>query len=78
MQEISNQQGELKQSKYFALKLADSVTGEESFHVTEKMQEDAPHFDTEAEASSYADLINPDALWVIGPLGEEEVGKVTE
>lgn len=32
----------------------------------------APAFDTLEEASNYCDLMNPDALWLITPLNDDE------
>lgn len=53
--------------KYAAIKMAEVIETDKTYTVTQEMVDNAPHFDTEEEAGKYADLINPDFLWVIIP-----------
>jgi hypothetical protein len=59
--------------KYYAIKLAETTKTGDKFQVTRDLVNTAPHFDTEEEAANYTQLISPDALWVIGPVKEDEV-----
>ena len=59
-------------NNFFALKIADNAEEMEgrSIDISHSMIVNAPSFETEKEANEYTDLINPDAVWVIGPLND--------